>query len=191
MSEHGSGAAVPFRTSNQPDQFHYSSAQLGSQPTSSSLPPDSFFVLTFFLSQPQKCSNPVQNHKHSLQAGLIVASSKCLHSLLKAYHCPRSQPFAPSPFPRLLSEAFPAQGCLPFPWAAAAAEWWHQEEGGRMRSQSSQVSSPCGGWAPPLGHNSPPNHLPFTSSNSVHSLNSLPPILWDPSVKTTSSWEWL
>lgn len=49
--------------------------------------------------------------------------------------------------------------------------------GGRLRSQSPQGSSPVVGgyclWvitAPP-----PPNHLPFTSSESVHSLNSLPP----------------
>lgn len=59
--------------------IHYSSAQLGSQPTSSSLPliHSLFWHFSIFLSQPQKCSNPVQNHKHSLQAGLIVASLTC------------------------------------------------------------------------------------------------------------------
>lgn len=52
---------------------------------------------------------------------------------------------------------------------------WMVTSGGRLRSQSPQGSSPVVGGYCLWVITAPPNHLPFTSSESVHSLNSLPP----------------
>lgn len=142
-----------------------------------------------FLPRPQKCCSPDQIHRHLLQAGLIVASSKCLHSLLKSYYCPHIQPFALSPFPRLLSEALPAEGCLPVSWAAAA-EWWHQEESWGAKALR----------APPLWWLGTAFRVITTPTSTTTILPSRPPIqsispspphppLWDSAFKTTSSWE--
>lgn len=51
--------------------IRYSSAQLDSQPTSSSLPPDSFFVLTFFCLSHKNAATPSRTTNIRCRQGLL------------------------------------------------------------------------------------------------------------------------
>lgn len=142
MSQHGSKAAVSFWTSTWLYQLHYSSAQLGSRPTSSSLPPSSFFSLTFFsyfsasaTKMLQSWPDPQTFAPGRAYCSLFLVFTQPTKVLLLSTHstlCPLPPPPATlrSPSCRGLSSRL------------MSCSSWMVTSGGRLRSQSPQGSSP-------------------------------------------------